>query len=154
MEIRKKKKKKSSTEGRNCGEYTRNFWKILHFKNMHVGCELLHNCCRTCLKSLSEMPGGQGTHFFLDQALTIEQIQQEGPQECFIDIVATQGRALVPQVAGVSIYGSNVQRLSEVGNGNYKFCAGAVITCISGTMTNLIEMQSSAQIQSRSNLYF
>lgn len=43
--------------------------------------------------------------------------------------------------------GSNVQRLSGVGNSNDKFCAGANVTFTSATATNLIEMQSSAQIK-------
>lgn len=93
----KKKKKESSTEGRNCGEYTRNFWNILRFKNMHMW---IVNCFIIVLgpasKSLSEMPGGPGPHFFLDQTLTVKQTQQKGPHECFIDMVATQCRALVP----------------------------------------------------------
>lgn len=47
----------------------------------------------------------------------------------------------------VSRNGSNAQRLSEVGDSNDKLCAGANVTFISGTATNLIEMQSSAQIK-------
>lgn len=61
----KKKKDENRTEGRNCGEYTRNFWNILRFKNMHmwvVNCSII--LMGSAPKSLSEMSGTQGSHSF------------------------------------------------------------------------------------------
>lgn len=66
MEILKKEKEEeNSIEGRNCGEYTRNFWNILHFKNMPmwvVNCSIIF--MGSTSKCLLEMSGSQVSQSF------------------------------------------------------------------------------------------